>query len=214
MTARIRPAAPGDVGALYEICLKTGDHGADATPLYRNPKLIGAIYAAPYAVLEPSFAFVAEDASGVCGYVVGASETRAFEARLETDWWPQWRRAGPAPTGDPALWSPDERRLDRIHRPRMAPEAVVAAHPAHLHMNILRRARGAGLGRSLFETWREAARAAGATSAHVAVSERNAGGAAFWRAMGFADIGAGGRDAFPGAIWLGRALLPVAPKPL
>ena len=43
---KIRPYAPGDLPALYDICLKTGDNGADGTHLYADPQILGEIYAA------------------------------------------------------------------------------------------------------------------------------------------------------------------------
>src|SRR5690348_14958732 len=51
--ATIRPVREDDLEALYEICLLTGDSGQDATPLHGDRKLLGHLYAAPYAVLEP-----------------------------------------------------------------------------------------------------------------------------------------------------------------
>lgn len=54
------------------IALITGHAGGDASHLYQDAGLIGQIYAAPYVMLEPRPAFVAEDESGVAGYIVGA----------------------------------------------------------------------------------------------------------------------------------------------
>ena len=61
----IRPVAPDDLPALYEIALATGAAGQDAAALYRDPKLVGHLYAVPYAVLDPGSAFVVEDEAGV-----------------------------------------------------------------------------------------------------------------------------------------------------
>ena len=101
--ARIRPYRPSDLDELYRICLLTGDAGQDATPLYQDLRLLGHIFAAPYGVLEPSLAFVAEDAAGVGGYIVGALDTQAFEERLESEWWPalRGRYPDPSPGGRP-----------------------------------------------------------------------------------------------------------------
>jgi hypothetical protein len=73
--AQIRPYRPADLGALYQICLLTGDDGQDATSLFRDPQLLGHCFAAPYGLFEPSLAFVAEDADGVGGYILGALDT-------------------------------------------------------------------------------------------------------------------------------------------
>src|SRR5690606_1545660 len=134
----IRPFRPGDLDALYDIALKTGDSGQDATALHDDPKLIGHIYAAPYALLEPASAFIAEDEAGGAGYMVGTADTRAFDARLETEWWPALRAQYEDPAAKPpAGWSADERRQYVIHHPYKTPERIVAAYPAHLHINLL-----------------------------------------------------------------------------
>ena len=49
----IRGYQPGDLRALYQVCLQTGDSGRDATAQFRDPDLLGHVYAAPYGVLEP-----------------------------------------------------------------------------------------------------------------------------------------------------------------
>src|SRR5262245_16116909 len=89
--ALIRPHRPGDLEALYRICLLTGDDGQDATSLYNDPRLPGHFSAAPYGLFEPALAFVAQDTAGVGGYILGALDTPAFEQRLERTWWPHLR---------------------------------------------------------------------------------------------------------------------------
>ena len=82
----IRPIQPGDIDALYAIALATAWVGGDASSLYRDPKLIGHIYSAPYANLQPELGLVAEDEAGVAGFVVGTADTAAWESRLEREW--------------------------------------------------------------------------------------------------------------------------------
>lgn len=154
MTIRIRPYAPGDLDALHDVCLKTGDGGADGTHLYEDPRIIGEIYAAPYATLEPEHAFVAEDEAGVAAYILGTADTRAFEARCEADWWPRLR----ARYADTADVPPRERTRDQwdayvIHHPPANPRAVVDIAPAHLHIDLLPRLQGRGVGKQLMDTW-------------------------------------------------------------
>src|SRR5439155_1740259 len=57
----IRAFRPADLDDLYRICLATGAGGDEALALYRDPKLVGHVYAAPYAVLSPWTVFVVED---------------------------------------------------------------------------------------------------------------------------------------------------------
>ena len=87
----IRSATLEDLPGVYRVCLQTGDSGRDGTALYRNPDLLGHVYAGPYVVGEPELAFVVADEHGVAGYVLAAEDTRAFEAWAETSWWPNLR---------------------------------------------------------------------------------------------------------------------------
>src|SRR5262249_371890 len=67
----IRAFRPADLEDLYRICLATAGGGDDASARYSDPRLVGHVYAAPYAVLSPFTVFVAEDSHGVGGYIVG-----------------------------------------------------------------------------------------------------------------------------------------------
>ena len=188
MDVSLRPFARPDLDALYEISLLTGDSGGDATALHRTPRLIGEIYSAPYAILEPSWAFVAEDANGVAGYVVGVSDTRAFEARLEAEWWPSLRLEHIEPTGPVETWTPDALRVWLIHHPRTAPADGVDAYPAHLHMNLHPRLQGRGVGGRLLDLWLSTARLAGVTGVHLGASPGNVRAIDFWSYHGFARL--------------------------
>jgi GNAT superfamily N-acetyltransferase len=182
----VRPFAAADLDSLYAISLATGDSGRDASPLHQDGRLIGHIYSAPYAMLAPELAFVAEDDQGVAGYVVGAADTRTFDQQLERDWWPALRGQYPDPSGSaPDSWNADQKRSFAIHHPSTTPDAVVGPFPAHMHMNLLPRLQGTGMGRKLFERWIEQARAIGVAGVHVGVSPLNARGMGFWQAIGF-----------------------------
>ena len=201
----IRSGKTDDLAALYAIALATGDNGQDAGALYDDPHMVGHIYSAPYLMVDGGFCFVAEDDQGVCGYVVGTADTEAFARALEKDWWPQLRTRYPEPDAENrAHWSPDERRAYMFHYPEMPPTAVVEAYPAHLHMNLLARARGHGLGRGLLGAALRHLADLGAGHVHVGAGWTEAGGAAFWQACGFEvlnDDGADGR-----VVYLGRAV--------
>jgi ribosomal protein S18 acetylase RimI-like enzyme len=192
--ASIRPYRASDLDDLYRICLLTGDSGQDATSLFADPLILGHVFAAPYGVLEPSLAFVAEDDLGVGGYLVGALDTRAFEKRLETDWWPALRARYPAPPAGipPEEWTPDQRAAWIIHNPLRVSDDLAEGYPSHLHINLVPRLQSQGLGRELIETLLTALRERGSPGLHFFVSPANERAADFYRHLGFTLFSADG----------------------
>lgn len=195
----LRPYRAGDLDALYDICLATGDSGQDAGSLYSDGRLIGHIYAAPYGVLEQSNVFVAEDEEGVAGYVVGTHDTDAFEARLEHEWWPTLREHY-AQLTDAEQTPADRQRIGMIRHPESNPADIVALYPAHIHMNLLPRLRGQRVGTGLLQLWVDQARQAGVKGIHLGAGIANAGGVAFW-SRNFEQLRVEGR-----AVWFGMTL--------
>jgi len=199
--ATIRPLRADDLGALYHIALKTGDAGQDSTALYEDPKLVGHIYSAPYCVLSPETAFVVEDDEGVAAYIVGALDTRAFEALVEEKWWPQLRPFYADPMGAPPEgWTADQFRAFLIHHPHRTPDRIVADHPSHLHINLLPRLQGQDFGRRLMDRWLETMWAMGSRGVHLGVATANARAIRFYEAYGFSLIE---RDPRRETIWYG-----------
>lgn len=198
-----RSARPEDEDALYAISLATGDAGQDATPLYRDGRMVGQIYAAPYLHLWPDAVFVAEDEEGVCGYIAGALDTSAHEDRLEREWWPHLRSIYPDPQGDPQEWNADERRAHFIHHPRRTPGWLTDPFPAHIHMNLLPRTQGKGGGTRLLSRWLDMARQKNVYGIHLGASERNAAGMRFWETRGFKRLDSHDTS---GTVWFGMAL--------
>jgi ribosomal protein S18 acetylase RimI-like enzyme len=187
--AEIRAFRPADLDKLYSICLATGAGGDDASALYRDPKLVGHVYAAPYAVLSPRSVFVVEDAEGVGGYIVGAPDTREFEARLEAEWWPRLRRVYRDPAGEPrAGWGADELMGYKIHHPDRTAEGILGRYPSHLHINLLPHLRGGGIGRRLMERWLATVRDMDSRGAHLAVGANNRRAIRFYLACGFHEL--------------------------
>ena len=184
----IRPYRAGDLDKLYDICLATGDEGRDAAHLYRDPKVIGHVYAGAYGVLSPETALIVEDGGGVGGYIIGPADTHAFEKRCEAEWWPKLRARYPDPPGDPARWSWDERMAHHIHHPDRTPRRINEIYPAHLHVNLLPRRQAQGIGRRLIDRWLETVRAMGACGACLGVGLSNERAIRFYRAYGFHEI--------------------------
>lgn len=185
---RFRLVSPDDIEQLYAISLTTGAGGGDASHLYRDGRMMGHIYSAPYAKLSPQTGLVAEDEIGVGGYIVGTFDTRGFEAILEREWWPALRMMYPDPSGDADGWDADQRRCFMIHHPRNAPDSIIDAFPAHLHMNLLPRMQGQGIGSALLDRWVSMARLAGVAGIHLSANVANHGALRFWAIRGFTRL--------------------------
>jgi ribosomal protein S18 acetylase RimI-like enzyme len=197
----IRPYRTDDLDSLYAISLTTGLAGQDASSIFEDPSLIGHIYAAPYASLKSELTWVAVDQFGVCGYVVGVEDTAIWESELEQQWWPNLRDSYTNPE-DGRHWSPDESHIRMIFQPVRTPAHVCGAYPAHVHLNLLPRAQGKGIGAKLLRHWLAAATALGVEAVHVAVSRQNDGGLRFWRRQGFFEIERHRSDDW--TVWMGR----------
>ena len=183
----IRAYRRDDLDDLYRICLATAAGGGAAA--YRDLKLVGHVYAAPYAVLSPRSVFVVEDGHGVGGYILGAPDTRNFEARLEAEWWPGLREVYSDPSDTPrAGWSPDQLMIYRIHHPHYTPSEIVENYPSHLHINLLPRLRGRGFGQRLMDQWLRTIREMGSHGAHLAVGATNLRATRFYRTCGFREL--------------------------
>lgn len=170
----IRAYRSSDLDALYEICLDTGNGGQGARHLFDDPRLFGHAYVGPYVAFEPDLAFVAEDDLGVCGYAIAASDSPAFEERMDRDWWPDLRIRYPL--------TPDANRVvQQIHRPARVDPVLALDYPAHMHANLLPRAKGKGLGGALVRTVLERLE----KGVHVHVRHHNTHAIGFWEHLGF-----------------------------
>jgi ribosomal protein S18 acetylase RimI-like enzyme len=189
-SVRIRQYQPADLDDLYRICLQTADNGKDATPLFRDPRLPGDVYLAPYVTFEPSLAFVAEDEGGAAGYIVSARDSRAFEQRLNDDWWPKLRvrYPEPSPAEAKALPAPERNALNDIHHPWDTVDELASSFPSHMHIDLLPRLQSRGLGRKLVETLVTALRELGSPGLHLLVGDGNQKAVGFYLHVGFAEV--------------------------
>jgi ribosomal protein S18 acetylase RimI-like enzyme len=197
-TARIRRYRPDDLDDLYLVCLQTADSGQDGTALFRDPTLPGHVWAAPYAVFEPSLAFVAEDAGGVGGYIVAALDSEAFTQRLEREWWPALRARYPEPVPGQAgeTSTPERFAFHNIHHSFGVAREIVERFPSHLHINLLPRMQGRGIGRRLVAALISGLRDGGSPGVHLTVAAGNQRAVGFYRHVGFTELPATGMHIF------------------
>ena len=207
-TFSIRSVRPDDQAAAYDICLKTGDHGRDGEPFYRDdPDALGRIFVGPYLAFEPELSLVLEDQLGVCGYAFGALDSRAFYARYESEWRPQLCARYPMPQGDPATWTPAQTVHSWYHQPDYFCPEPYDAYPSHMHIDLLDRAQGRGFGRRMMEEGMERLRRRGSPGVHLGVSVRNEAAQGFYRKLGFGELLRVG-SATAGVVYMGKALSP------
>ena len=204
---KIRKAEISDLDDFYAISLATAHQGGNATHLYKDPKMMGHIYSAPYLILGRDACIAVEDEFGVGGFAVGTISTRSFEDHLELEWWPNLRARYALPDEvKREVWTADEKLIHAIHNPRTAPTTVVSKFPSHLHLNLLPRLQRQGVGRSLLNAWLDMAKNRGAVGVHVGVNKNNERGLRFWSKCGFSEINIEETSFASGPIWLGKVL--------
>ena len=188
MSASIRPYVSEDLPALYHVCLATGDSGNDASHLYHDWKVLGHIYAGPYAVLSPSPLM----SSRMSSASAAISSVRTTPARSNVSSKPTGGRscARTMPTRPSRAISGTVTSawpISSIIR-RGTPKRICEPYPAHLHINLLPRLQGMKIGRLLIRTWLERMANMGVDQAHLGVGPANERAVRFYQAYGFKEI--------------------------
>ncbi|HXI50259.1 MAG TPA: GNAT family N-acetyltransferase [Candidatus Saccharimonadales bacterium] len=202
----LRAARPGDEPGAYHVCLKTGDFGRDGETFYReDPDALGRIFVGPYLAFEPGLSLILEDGLGVCGYALGAFDSHEFYARYEAEWRPQLCAQFPEPQGDSAQWTRVQQAHSWYHHPDYYCPEPYETYPSHLHIDLLPRAQGRGLGRRMLEKVMHTLRSRGSPGAHLGVSLLNERAFGFYQRLGFQELirVGSGKD---GCIYMGKSL--------
>lgn len=182
MTPTLRPYEPRDRDDVYDVCVRTGDAGKDASGTYRDESLLPDIWAGPYLALEPELATVVDDGERVIGYLIAAADTEDFVRRYRRDWLPGYASRHPLPAQPVS----DEDRIIAIgHRPEGMIGPDQDRYPAHLHIDLLPEAQGQGLGRALMRRLLAQLRERGVPGVQLGFAPSNTGAAAFYTRLGF-----------------------------
>lgn len=185
MSLIIRPYKKSDLSKLYEICLKTGDSGKDATDLYKDPLLLGHFYSAPYAVIHPELTFILADNDIPLGYILGTNDSELFYHESEKEWFPPLRKEYPLPEENDN--TPDAKIIRLIHKGYL-PKPELLSYPAHLHIDILPEGQGQCMGRKLIETFCNKLIEMKVNALHLEVGKRNTNAIKFYEKIGFKQI--------------------------
>jgi GNAT superfamily N-acetyltransferase len=185
MTARIRPYATTDFDAITHICLLTAEAGGDATGLYASDELMPDVFARPYVLFQPELAWVVDDGAGAEGYILGIADTRTFVEWFRRDWVPvlaaRYEHTEPVVTKDDLI-----RHLGFWPERMLIPE--LDEYPAHLHIDLLPRRQGQGMGRRLIETLVANLRERGIPGLHLGLDAANTAARAFYDRLGFVEL--------------------------
>ncbi|KAF7352665.1 Pheromone-regulated membrane protein 10 [Mycena venus] len=185
MSVTLRKATIADAPSLSHICLVTADAGKSAEALHDFGELPGLVYAVPYVNLPTTWAFVLVDGSKddlVVGYIVGSTDTRAYEKSAAKNWWPvQAEKYLPSAM----VREGDKRYADLLRNMHTAPDANIAFSPAHMHINILEEYRGQGWGRRMIQTAVDYLKEQGINRLWLGMDPRNTEARKFYERLGF-----------------------------
>ena len=186
MAFKIRPYEESDHDMVYEICLKTGNSGKGAEDLHEDPLILGHIYAGPYITLEPESAFILEDEKGSCGYIIGALDTQLFFNKLNSDWLPNLQKKYKDPTEDSKPWNKDEKCIHLLFHPETPLD--LPDYPSHLHIDLLTRARGQGLGKIMMDHFLKNLKDRGSKGLYLGLGNKNQRAYNFYKKYGLKEV--------------------------
>jgi ribosomal protein S18 acetylase RimI-like enzyme len=194
----IRLCHETDLPHLYQICLLTGDAGKDASGKLSDRFIIGQYYAAPYVFFEKDLCFILDDNNKPAGYIIGASDTKAFNKWFNSFWLPPLRKQYPStlnPKSDLEKW------LISVINTDTEDNDFVSEYPAHLHIDILPSQHGKGYGKFMIERFVDKCSEKGSRGIHFGVDKKNENAIGFYKKIGMKVL----LDA-PGALFMGLKL--------
>ena len=182
----IRSYKSADTSAVYEICLKTGNSGQDATHLFSDPLVLGHIYVGPYMEFEPQSVFILEDDQGPCGYIMGVLDSQTYYQWMHSEWLPKMRVNYKKPTGNLDTWDETEKITDLLFHP--VSQRLLPDYPAHLHIDLLLRAQGKGQGKLMMDRFIDYLRYNKIPGLHLDLSSSNDRAFNFYRKYGMEEL--------------------------
>ena len=179
----VRKFEEKDRSDLYHVCLATGDSGANAVHLYNHKDMLGEIYVGPYLTFQPDLSFTLIQ-DGVAGYALAALDTTSFENTLSEKWWPMIleKYNGLSPEN----FNEREKNLfSYIQNPPLRPKKFVDQYPSHLHIDLLEKAQGRGIGKAMMLIVLETLREQGSKGVHLGMGAQNSRAFTFYTKLGF-----------------------------
>jgi GNAT superfamily N-acetyltransferase len=187
---QIRSYEPRDRKAVREICCDTADADKPVERIFPDREAFADLLTSYYTDLVSSTTWVAERDGEVLGYLTGCLDTRRYLRAMAF-------RIAPIAFAKAlvrgTLWHATTIRLLSANlgdwlRGGFRRGAPLREYPAHVHINLQRSARGAGVGERLMEKFLRQAQDAGIPGVYANVSETNEGGRRFFEKLGFVPL--------------------------
>ena len=185
MKFEIRPYHSTDLSSIYRICLLAGFNGGDATPHLEDPDLVGHLFAAPYAIYEPSLCFVLTIGYQPCGYILGTRDSSMFNDTCEKKWFPELRKRYSLPNKEDDTL---EANFIRYLHCKQTTSKWNHDYPAHLHIDILPIAQNKGYGSKLIKVFLDQLNCLNVKGVHLVVSKKNQNAIGFYKKVGFHEL--------------------------
>lgn len=200
----IRNVTVEDIPALYNVCLKTGDSGNDATHLYKNISVLGEVYVGPYVTFNPDSSFVLiDDEEKISGYALSTFDTIEFEAKCAEQWWPLLQAKYQLPNiANKDQWNSDNFIEYEIFNPTPSPKEVLEDYPSHGHIDLMPHVQGKGWGKKLMTSVGDSLIEMGSRGMHLRVSHINYRALGFYNKLGYPEIMKRGNEVIVGAKYI------------
>ena len=129
-----------------------------------------------------------EDETGVCGYALGALDSRSFYEHYEKEWRPELCAHFPAPSGDPASWTRVQAIHYLYHHPDYFWPEPYEVYPAHLHIDLMPRTHRQGYGTRMMNQLMDRLRVKGVPGVHLGMAASNDRAYHFYKNLGFMEL--------------------------
>ena len=191
--AVIRAYRAADRSSVRDVCYRTGYLGEPIDWQWFDVESFADMFSGYYTDREPESALVVEINGVVCGYLLGCVDTeRAWSAGTVAARHILRRGIAFRPGTAGVIWRTIGDTIgDVLHR-RFDPRELEFSDPrwpAHMHVDLLERARGAGVGHRLVRSWLDTLRDLGVPGCHVQTFAENARAMRFFESEGFRRFG-------------------------
>lgn len=168
----IRPYKIEDRPAIRRICCDTGFLGNPVETIVNDREIFADLFTGPYLDHEPQWAWVAENSEGVVGYLLGSASPTFHRTLMLSGFQTTMKMIGRAVMGRYANHPRTKKFIRWLLTNGYREQPRHPEHAAHLHFDIQKSYRGAGLAWRLWQKYEEQLLNAGASHCYGAFFSR------------------------------------------